>query len=80
MTPDLHVLDLLMLILDAWEKKTELLEREDFFVEFQGTSFGERLNIVAPVVRYEEETVKLRWLISPRRYHSDKEVKFRGEE
>ena len=79
MTPDLHVEELLFIMLAAWTEKTDLLDRDDFFVEFRDTPFGDRLRIIAPVVRYEEEAARLRWWSSPRPYRWDKEVRFRGE-
>ena len=69
-----------MVILDAWEKKMGLLKGKGFFVEFQGTRFGETLKIVAPVVSYEEDALKPRWLSSLRPYVSDQEVRLREEE
>ena len=79
MTPDLHVEDLLFVMLAAWTDKSKLLDRDDFFVEFLDTPFGDRLRILAPVVRYQEEAARLRWWSSPRPYRSDKEVRFKGE-
>ena len=76
MTPDLHVGDLLFVMLAAWTEKTDLLKRDDFFVEFRDTPFGDRLRILAPVVRYQEEAARLRWWSSPRPFRSDKEVRF----
>ena len=80
MTPDLHAAELLTVVLNAWEKKTRLLEREGFFVEFEDTPLGERVQILAPVVRYKEEAVRLRWMRGPRPYRSDGEVRFGGGE
>lgn len=77
--PDLHVEELLFVILAAWTEKTDLLDRDDFFVEFRYTPFGDRLRILAPVVKYQEEAARLRWWSSPRPYRSDKEVRFKGE-
>ena len=77
MTPDLHVEELFFIMLAAWTEKTDLLKRDDFFVEFRDTPFGDRLRILAPVVRYQEEAARLRWWSSPRPYRSDTEVRFK---
>ena len=80
MTPDLDVEELLMVVYDAWAKKTDLLSREDFFAEFEKTAFGDKLRILAPVVKYANKEVSPRWVSAPRPFRSDKEVIFRGDE
>ncbi|CAD6574361.1 MAG: hypothetical protein ASARMPRED_006678 [Alectoria sarmentosa] len=54
--------------------------RENFFAEFKKTAFGDRLRILAPVVKYANKGVSPRWVSAPRPFRSDKEVRFRGEE
>ncbi|MCJ1310976.1 hypothetical protein MMC25_004645 [Agyrium rufum] len=78
MTPNLHVEELLRIVTSAWVKKTDLLERDDFFVEFEDTPFGKKLRILGPVVKYSEESAQPRWLSSPKPYRCDKEVRFSG--
>lgn len=80
MTPDLHVEELLKVVLTGWAKKSKFLERADFFVEFKETPFGSNLKILAPVIKYQEDAASPRWLSCPRPYRSDKEVRFKDDE
>ena len=79
-TPDLHVEELLELISNGWVKTTDFTKREEFFFVFPQSPFGRSLRIVAPVVKYQNESATPRWLSPPKPYRSDKEVRFAGSE
>ena len=39
-TPDLHVEELLFVVADAWQKKTDLLKRKEYYAHFAESPFG----------------------------------------
>ena len=55
--PALGVADLFTAVSDAWAKTTEVLKREDFFVNFE-TPFGKDHRILAPIVKFENKAAE----------------------
>lgn len=78
MSPDLMVEELLTIVLEAWGKTTELLARDDIFVTFDQSPFGNNHRILAPVVKFQNEEANPRWDLSPRPYCFDKVVGWTG--
>lgn len=65
MTPDLHVDDLLVVILDAWRSNTDLLKRKEFFVKFDESPYGHDHYILGPVVKFGNQGASPRWKHAP---------------
>ena len=76
MTPDLHVGDLLGVVLKAWGQSTDLLKRTEFFSKFAESPFGKDHIILAPLVRYENADVSPYWKHSPVPYCQHPDVKW----
>ncbi|KAK5123465.1 hypothetical protein LTR85_002503 [Meristemomyces frigidus] len=76
MTPDLHVSDLLFVVIRAWAETTDVLKRKDFFSHFVESPFGKDHIILAPLVRYENAEVSPCWKHSPVPYCQHPEVQW----
>jgi hypothetical protein len=76
MTPDLHVEDLLFVVLSAWSKQTDLFTRKRYFAHFKESPFGKDHIILAPIVKFENESVSPYWNHSPVPYCYHKEVQW----
>ncbi len=76
MTPDLHVLELLSVVVSAWVNTTDILKRNEIFTVFDNTPFGHSVRMLAPLVRYENAEVTPKWLTSSKPYCYDKEIAF----
>jgi hypothetical protein len=76
MTPDLHVSDLLSVVIKAWAQTTDLLERKEFFSHFAESPFGKDHIILAPLVRYENVETSPYWKHSPVPYCQHPEVQW----
>ena len=74
MTPDLHVEDLLFVVLSAWASKTDLLHRKQYFTRFTHSPFGNDHIILGPLVKFENDEVSPYWKHSPVPYCYHKEV------
>ena len=72
MTPDLMVEELLTIVVEAWGKTTDLLARDDLFVNFQESPFGKNHRVLAAVVKFENSEVDPRWERPPQPYCHDK--------
>ncbi len=78
MTPDLHVLDLLSIVVSAWMNTTDILKRNELFTVFDKTPFGHSIRLLAPLVRYENAEVSPKWLTSSKPYCYDEAIAFAG--
>lgn len=65
MTPDQHMEDLLLVVLDGWRAHGGLLQRKEFFAHFEESPFGKDHFILGPVVKFENESANPRWDHSP---------------
>ncbi|KAI9039900.1 CoA-transferase family III [Aspergillus affinis] len=62
---DVHVAPLYYSILDAWDKNSDLIKDEKYYVHFSDSVFGADLRVLAPVVKYDEQEHSPRWTRSP---------------
>ncbi|RJE23426.1 CoA-transferase family III [Aspergillus sclerotialis] len=62
---DAHVAPLYYSILDTWDKHSDLIKDEKYYVHFSDTVFGSDLRVLAPVVRYAEQEYSPRWNSPP---------------
>ncbi|KAK4540708.1 hypothetical protein LTR36_008923 [Oleoguttula mirabilis] len=76
MTPDLHVSDLLFVVIKAWAETTDVLKRKEFFAHFEESPFGKDHVILAPLVRYGNAEVSPYWTHSPVPYCQHPEVQW----
>ena len=67
-SPDLHVEELLLIVAEAWSRKSDLLQRNNYKVEFEESPWGHKHTILAPVVKYENELVNPCWKTGPAPY------------
>jgi len=72
---DEHVAPLYYKILDAWDKNSDLVKSEKYYVHFHDSVFGSDLKVLAPVVRYDDPEITPRWTSPPvpfchHEYHS----------
>lgn len=74
MTPDLHVEDLLFVVLSAWASTTDLLKTKEYFAHFAESPFGKDHMILAPIVKFEDKDMSPYWKHSPVPYCHHKEV------
>ncbi|KAI4846813.1 hypothetical protein E4T44_04858 [Aureobasidium sp. EXF-8845] len=65
MTPDLMVEELLFVLLAAWMKNSDLLQRPEYMVRFAETPFGQNHTILKPVIKYGNAECNPRWLHGP---------------
>ncbi|KAJ5596378.1 hypothetical protein N7450_002836 [Penicillium hetheringtonii] len=62
---DAHVAPLYYSILDAWDKHSNLIKDEKYYVHFSDSVFGDDLRVLAPVVQYAEEEQSPKWKSPP---------------
>lgn len=74
MTPDLHVEDLLGVVLDGWRSQTNVFSRQEFFSKFANSPFGKDHTILGPVVKFENEASSPYWNHSPVPFCSHEKV------
>ncbi|KAH0042000.1 hypothetical protein KCU78_g865, partial [Aureobasidium melanogenum] len=67
MTPDLHVEDLLLVVLQAWLKAGVI--KKEYLVTYS-TQWGKEHTILAPIVKYEDNAVSPHWSHGPVPYLS----------
>lgn len=65
MRPDTHMEELLFVILDGWRSRSDLLKRLEYFSHFPETKFGKNHHILAPMVKFENESASPRWNHGP---------------
>lgn len=58
---DAHVAPLYYSILDAWDKNSDLIQDEKYYVHFSDSEFGTDLRVLAPVVKYAKQECSPRW-------------------
>lgn len=58
---DAHVAPLYYSILDAWDKNSDLIQDEKYYVHFSESEFGTDLRVLAPVVKYAKQECSPRW-------------------
>ena len=58
---DIHVAPLYYAILEAWEKHSELIKDEKYYVHSPDSIFGSDLRVLGPVVKYESEESAPKW-------------------
>lgn len=75
MTPDLHVEELLGLLVDAWNAKSDILKRPGYMAEFK-TPFGEGHQILSPLINYGNNSATPRWDHGPVPYIYSNSVKW----
>ncbi|GJN66056.1 hypothetical protein PLICBS_000072 [Purpureocillium lilacinum] len=71
MTPDLHVEELLYVLGDAWGKRSDVLSRDGYMVNFSKTAWGKDHSILSPIVQYENGAATPRWSHGPVPYCSE---------
>lgn len=62
---DAHVAPLYYEIVKAWEKTSELITDEKYYVHFSDSVFGADLRVLGPVVRYTDKEATPRWTSPP---------------
>lgn len=62
---DIHVAPLYYQILEAWAKKSDLIENERYYVHFSDSVFGNDLRVLAPIIKYDDENVSPKWSTPP---------------
>ncbi|GLA28357.1 hypothetical protein AnigIFM63326_005931 [Aspergillus niger] len=62
---DAHVAPLYYNILNAWDKNSDLVKNEKYYVHFSDSVFGADLRVLAPVVKYADEETTPRWTSPP---------------
>lgn len=65
MTPDLMVEELLYVLAEAWGKKSDILRRQGYMVNFPETPFGKNHAVLSPVVKYGNDDCSPRWMSGP---------------
>ncbi|GKU08932.1 unnamed protein product [Fusarium langsethiae] len=65
MIPDLHVEELLYVLGEAWMKKSDLLTRKGYMVNFPETAWDENHVILSPIMKFENDTASPRWYHGP---------------
>lgn len=73
MTPELHVEELLGVVVNAWKENSDLLGRDGYMSTFT-TAFGKKHSILSPIVEYENNSVSPRWTSGPVPYCQDTSV------
>ncbi|KAK5132247.1 hypothetical protein LTR08_009235 [Meristemomyces frigidus] len=64
MTPDLHVEDLLFVVLEAWAE-SDLMKHKEFYARFPESPFSLNHTILAPIVHFEDGAADPYWNHSP---------------
>jgi len=62
---DAHVAPLYYTILDAWDKHSDLIKDEKYYVHFSDSVLATDLRVLAPVVQYAEQQSSPRWNSPP---------------
>lgn len=62
---DAHVAPLYYDIVEAWDRNSNLLKDEKYYVHFPDSVFGADLRVLAPVVRYDDKKTTPRWTSPP---------------
>ncbi|KAJ4373758.1 hypothetical protein N0V83_002497 [Neocucurbitaria cava] len=62
---DAHVAPLYYSILDAWDKHSDLIKDENYYVHFSDSVFGTDLRVLAPVVQYADQEYSPKWKSPP---------------
>lgn len=62
---DEHVAPLYYKILDSWDKNSDLVRCEKYYVHFNDSVFGSDLKVLAPVVRYDDPEITPKWTSPP---------------
>lgn len=62
---DAHVAPLYYDILKAWERNGDIMNKEEFFVRFSNSTFGNDLRVLAPIVKYAEKGMSPYWNSPP---------------
>lgn len=76
MTPDIHMEDLLVVVLDGWRNHSNLLQRRELFTKFDESPFGKDHFILGPVVKFENEGASPHWTSSPVPYCYDEDFEW----
>ncbi|PNP77087.1 hypothetical protein FNYG_09556 [Fusarium nygamai] len=58
---DIHVAPLYYAILEAWEKESNLIKDEKYYVHFSDSVFGSDLRVLGPVVKYDADEFMPKW-------------------
>ncbi|KLO99491.1 probable acyl-CoA transferases/carnitine dehydratase [Fusarium fujikuroi] len=62
---DIHVAPLYYSILEAWDKNSDLIKDEKYYVHFSDSVFGSDLRVLGPVVEYDKEEYSPKWNSPP---------------
>lgn len=62
---DEHVAPLYYKILNAWDKNSDLIKSEKYYVHFNDSVFGSDLKVLAPVVKYDDPAQTPKWTSPP---------------
>jgi hypothetical protein len=65
MRPHHMVTDLLDSMIKGWEQNSDVLRKEERFVEFEGTKFGKRHRMLAPGFKFDVAETSPRWTHGP---------------
>lgn len=71
MTPDLHGVEMFLMMIETWKAKGGLMDRDDYFVHFAHSVYGKDLKILAPMVRYADSRVTPHWTSPPQPFCHD---------
>jgi crotonobetainyl-CoA:carnitine CoA-transferase CaiB-like acyl-CoA transferase len=58
---DIHVAPLYYAIIEAWERESNLIKDEKYYVHFSDSVFGSDLRVLGPIVKYEADELMLKW-------------------
>lgn len=58
---DVHVAPLYYSIIESWEKHSDLIKDEKYYVRFSDSVFGSDLRVLGPVVRYSNHESSPKW-------------------
>lgn len=76
MSPDLNMDEMLSLVIKSWFQHSDLLNKEDYFVNFEDSPFGRNLRILKPILKFANESTTPVWKHSPVPYLHHKEVRW----
>lgn len=65
MRPHHMVTDLLDIMIQGWKENSDVLDKDEYFVEFAETSFGKKHKILAPTWRFDNKEASPAWKGGP---------------
>ncbi|PON25208.1 hypothetical protein TGAM01_v205894 [Trichoderma gamsii] len=77
MTPELHVEELLLILMASWKQHSDILRRDGYMVTFSETPWGNTHTILSPIIQYENSSANPRWTHGPVPYCASTDVKWK---